>query len=133
MIILGIHLYLFSGYTKDILISFNEKGFNVKNIDFIDWNHLKTWTLVNKEKIDYNPFSYKINNEIREKLPFPLNLFINVYPKLGTKTLKLELVDKRIILFSNVEVNDMFIFWNIYVKILKANKKSKLFRKLTNN
>ena len=29
LIIFGIYVYLFTGYTKDILISYNEKGFNV--------------------------------------------------------------------------------------------------------
>ena len=121
LIILGIYINRFTGYTKEILVSYNKNGFNVKDMGFIEWKQLKTWTLKTKEKIDDNPYSRKRNYELRENLPFPLDLFISIYPKIRKNTLKLELVDKRIIFFSEEEVDDMFKF----IKLLRKNYKNK--------
>ena len=125
LIIVGMFINRFTGYTKEILVSYNKEGFNVRGMDFIEWKQLKTWTLKTKEKIDYNPFSRQINYEIRNNLPFPLNLFISIYPKIRKNNLKLELVDKRIILFSEDEVKDMFKFLRFLHKNYKNKQKGK--------
>ena len=125
LIIFGIYVYLFTGYTKDILISYNEKGFNVKNMDFVEWKQLKVWTLTTKEKIYYDPFVLNRDYELRKKMPFPLDLFIDIFPKLRKTTLKLELIDKRTVFFSEDETKDMFKFLKFLYKNFKNKQKGK--------
>lgn len=121
LIMIGICINKFTGYTKEMLVSYNQKGFSTKYSDFIEWKQLKSWTLKTKKKYDNNPSSYDISHQLNENLPFPLNLFTNIYPTVRKHTLKLELADKRNILFSGDEVNDMFKF----LKFLRKNFRNK--------
>jgi len=59
LILVGIYLNKFTDYTKEVLVSYNKDGFNIKNTGFTEWNQLKTWTLKTKEKQDHNPFEKK--------------------------------------------------------------------------
>lgn len=108
IIIVGICINRFTGYTKEILVSYNEKGFNKKDTEFIEWKHLKSWSIKTKVKYD-SLWLYFIM-----PLGWTADRHIN--------TLKLELDDKRTIIFSNDEIGDIMKF----IKFLHHNHKEKL-------
>lgn len=118
MIITGICINKFTGYTKEILVSYNEKGFNKNNTEFIEWKHLKSWSIKTKEK----------QNSPSMRGLYPDMPYFAWSLTLGSKnisTLKLELDDNKTILFSDEEISDIVKF----IRFLHSNHNDKLKRK----
>lgn len=115
MIIVGICINKFTGYTKDVLVSYNKKGFNKNNTEFIEWNHLKSWSIKTKEKQN--------NPSMRGLYPdMPYFAWSLTLGSTNISTLKLNLDDNRTILFSDEEIPDIAKF----IRFLYNNHKSKL-------
>ncbi len=125
MIIVGVYINKFTGYTKQVLVSYNEKGFNKNNTEFIEWNHLKSWSIKTKEK--------QSNPSMRGLYPdMPYFAWSLTLGSTNINTLKLDLDDNRTILFSDEEIPDIAKF----IRFLYNNHKSKLKKvdyKIKNN
>ncbi len=118
MIVVGICINRFTGYTKQVLVAYNEKGFNKNNTEFVEWDHLKSWSIKTKEKQ---------NNPSMRGL-YPDMPYFAWHLTLGSKnisTLKLELDDNRTILFSDDEITDILKF----IRFLHNTHNDKLKRK----
>lgn len=100
-IVVAIYTNLFTGYTKEILISYSDKGFNAKDNGFIEWCELKSWNIKKKSVL-----RFKVNES---------DDYVYIY------TLTLNLRDGRKIIFPDDEVNDI----NKFIKFLHKNFKNK--------
>ena len=122
LIVFGILINIFfKSHSDEVLVYYDDKGFKRKDEEFIEWEQLKKWTLKSKKKRIQDPFSIATNWELREKLPFPLNLLVEFFPTQNISTLKLQLNDNKVIIFSNEEVCDIKKF----IKFLLTYHKDK--------
>lgn len=124
LIVIGILINIFfKGHTDEVLVYYDDKGFKRKNEEFIEWKQLKKWTLKTKEKIVDDTFEHERNRVMREKLPFPLDLLVSIFPTKKISTLKLQLNDSKVIIFSNEEVVDIKKFMRFLRKYHKEKFK----------
>lgn len=119
--IIGVYIYFFTGYTENILVSYNEKGFYKNDIGFIQWNDLKSWNLKLKKKHwDYG--YYMFNTVGKHVYNIVLELVLGTWGHDRAYCLILVLNDGKKVKFAEDEVGDIKKF----ITFLYHNHQDKL-------
>ena len=119
IIIVAIYLNKFTCYSKEVLVAYNEKGFRKGDGDFIEWEHLKSWSIKTKKS------SSNYSAAFTAAMILDTPLFASTYLGKHINTLKLNLDNNTTLTFPNEDIVDIMKFIKYLRK--KLNQIIKLY------